>query len=301
MSTAASFANFRLEFDPRLMEEAVMLRSAGHPQEAEFRRSRNPIYGMRDAEERDAQFQQFHQRWFVRLDLGGNVMTALREQPLLMRNTRGCHVTYVPLQKAEGADLHGSSPRTIVLKLRPASLLEDSFLLGFLRHEFMHLADLLDPSFAYEANLPKSDTGPAHDNLIQERYRVLWDAWIDGRLLGRGWARKEVGQERLAEFKAAFPMLGESSEKIFSTWFEAPFHSHNDLLTFALNPEPAGLEQTPEWSKTGRCPLCLFPSFDLQDGRDLPSQTLQEIRGDFLHWRPHEGLCRQCKDLYESR
>lgn len=293
--------DYRLEFDPQLMEETVMLNTSGHPREAEFRQARDAIYPLKDPEEKDAQFNQLHRQWFMRLDLGRRVMIALREQPALMQNTRGCYLAYVPLKKAEGADLHGSFPTTIVLKLRPESLLADSFLSGFLRHEFMHLADIVDPCFAYEPELPESEIGPTHDNLIRERYRVLWDAWIDGRLFLRGWTTEEVRQQRRLEFQATFPMLEKHCQDIFSAWSQSPVHTHHDLVTFALDPESAAPGRSVERPRAGRCPLCLFPSFDLQYDSDLPAEAVREIEADFPDWKPEQGACPQCNDLYQAR
>jgi hypothetical protein len=300
MQTSPS-AHYRLEFDPQLMEEAVMLSMPGHPQEADFRQARDAIYLLKDPEEKDAQFNQLHRYWFTRLDLGQQVLKALQEQPALMQGTRGCYVPFVPLRKAEGADLHGAFPSTIVLKLRPTSLLADSSLPGFLRHEFMHLADILDPCFAYETDFPTSEIGPTHDNLIHERYRVLWDAWIDGRLLGRGWTTEEVVHNRLLEFQATFPMLGKRSEAVFSAWSKSPLHTHNDLLSFARDPESADPDRPAEQSRTGRCPLCRFPSFELRYGPDLPPEAVREIEADFPDWKPAQGACPQCNDLYQAR
>ncbi len=301
MPTPPPSTDYRLDFDPLLMEEAVMLSMPGHSQEAEFRQARDAIYSLEDPEKKDAQFNQHHRLWFMRLDLGQQVLKALQEQPALMQNTRGCHVAYVPLKKAEGADLHGSFPTTVVLKLRPTCLLIDFSLSGFLRHEFMHLTDILDPCFAYESELPQSEIGPTHDNLLHERYRVLWDAWIDGRLLDRGWTTEKVVHDRLLEFQTSFPMLGDRCEAIFSTWSQSPLHTHNDILSFALEPESATPDRPAEPSRIGRCPLCRFPSFDLHYGQDLPAKAVSSIKEDFPDWIPEQGACPQCNDLYQAR
>ena len=292
---------FCLEFDPRLMESAVMLRIVGHPLEAEFHQERDRAYEVTEEEERDQKFNQLHRQWFLRLDLGRSVGGALDDYSVLMRDTSSCRVMLAVFAKEEGADLYGAFPRTIVLKLRPASLLEESTLLTFLRHEFMHLTDMLDPCFAYQPELPKSEAGPTYDNLLRERYRVLWDTWIDGRLHSQGRAPAGVKQERRAEFKSTFPMLGESWEGKFSQWFDWPVHRHQDLVAFALHPESGEAQPASQQVQTGRCPLCRFPSFDFAEGRNLSSQTVEEIVLDFPDWSVDQGLCRQCSDLYETR
>ncbi len=301
MQLAQPAPPYRLEFDPRLMEDAVLLGINGHAQEAEFHQEREQIYEIRDEEKRDKRFRELHQQWFVRLDLADAVEGALGDYPLLKRDTRSCRVMFAVFSKQEGADLYGSSPATIVIKLRPCNLLDTSTLLPFLRHEFMHLHDILDPCFDYQLELPQSEVGPTYDNLIRERYRVLWDTWIDGRLFRQNRAAANVKQRRQAEFKATFSMLGEGWEARFSQWFDRPVHKHEDLLAFALQPESEHLQNNPQQTQTGRCPLCRFPSFDLQNGRDVPPKTVQEIVGDFPDWTSDQGLCRQCSDLYQAR
>jgi hypothetical protein len=282
------------------MEGAVQLRISGHPEETEFHREREGVYEIRDEEKRDKRFRQLHQEWFLSLDLGHAVESALGDYPLLSRDTKGGRVMFAMFSKEEGADLYGNTPATIVIKLRPSSLLDASTLLTFLRHEFMHLHDILDPCFAYHLELPQSEVGPTYDNLIRERYRVLWDTWIDGRLLARGWAPASVKRQRQTEFEATFSMLGQSLETKFSQWFDWPFHKHEDLLAFALQPESEHLQDRQQ-IQTGRCPLCRFPSFDLQNGRDLSPETVQDIVADFPDWTSDQGLCRQCSDLYQAR
>ncbi len=301
MQLAQPAPSYRLEFDPRLMEDAVLLRISGHSQETEFHQERERIYEIRDEERRDKRFSELYQQWFVRLALAQAVESALDDYPLLKRDTSSCRVMFSMFSKQEGADLYGAAPATIVIKLRPCRLLDTSTLLTFLRHEFMHLHDILDPCFAYQLELPQSEVGPTYDNLIRERYRVLWDTWIDGRLLSRGWAPASVKQQRRTEFEATFSMLGKSLDAKFSQWFDWPVHGHEDLLTFALHPESEDLQENSQEIQTGRCPLCRFPSFDLQNGRDVSPQTVQEIVADFPEWSVEQGLCRQCSDLYQAR
>ncbi len=301
MKLAQPAPPYRLEFDPRLMEDAVRSHISGHAQETEFHRERERIYEIRDEEKQGKRFSELHQQWFIRLDLAHAVEKALGDYPLLQRDTKGCRVMFAMFSKQEGADLYGDSPATIVIKLRPSSLLNASTLLAYLRHEFMHLHDILDPCFAYQLELPQSEVGPTYDNLIRERYRVLWDTWIDGRLFRQDRSSEDVKHRRQAEFKTTFPMLGEGWEAKFWQWFDRPVHRHEDLLAFALHPESEHLQNNPQQTQTGRCPLCRFPSFDLQNGRDVPPPTVQEIVADFPDWTSDQGLCRQCSDLYQAR
>lgn len=298
---SVTWAHFHLEFHPGLVEEAVLLHMEGHSEAGEFRQARDGVYDLADEEERERRFRKLHQQWFLHLGMDQPVAGALGEQPKLLQGTRGCYVSLVFSSKQEGADLHGSSPKTVVLKLRAARLLDGPALRTFLRHEFMHLADMLDPCFGYKPELPRSEVGPAYDNLIRGRYRVLWDTWIEGRLLRRGWAAQGVREQRLAEFRAVFSMLGESCEANFSQWFHGPFRTHQELLRFALDPQGTSGDQELKNPGSARCPLCQFPSFDLEEGKDLPAAVLKEILVDVPTWKPGQGLCRQCRDLYLGR
>ncbi len=294
-------ASFQIQFDSGLAEESVLLAIPGHPDEARFRQAHDRIYEVAEEEERERQFQRLHRRWFQQLELGHPVVCALEEQPTVIQRTRGCRVLPAIFSRDEGADLFGSIPKRVVMRLRPSKILDREPLLAFLRHELMHLADMLDPGFGYEPELPQLEATPALDKLIRDRYRVLWDCWIDGRLLRRGWAPPQVRDRRLTELRAPFPMLGQQCEDLFADWFEQPFQTHQALVNFALDPEIGAEASTEGEPAAGHCSLCQFPSFDLQSGTHLSEEVRQEISKDFPEWKPNQSLCRQCAELYRGR
>ncbi len=160
---------------------------------------------------------------------------------------------------------------------------------------------MLDPGFGYEPELPQLEATPALDKLIRDRYRVLWDCWIDARLLHRSWAPPQVRDHRLTEFRATFPMLGERCESLFAEWFEQPFHTHQAMVDFAVHPEAGKVVSSEGALGTGHCSLCQFPSFDLQSGIHLSEEIQHEISNDFPEWKSNQSLCRQCAELYRSR
>jgi hypothetical protein len=290
---------FRIEFDSHLMEKAVMLGIEGHPREPHYRQAREALYRVVRGEKREQGFERLHRQWFQQIGLDRTVVAALQERPRLLQGTLGCRVIPAPRSKDEGADLlsrpHGF---VVLLKLQPGSLPGQQHLLSFLRHEFTHLLDMLDPCFGYEADLSFPGEDPVHDNLIRNRYRVLWDTWIDGRLWRKRWACNEMKQRRLLEFRGTFPMLGEVLEARFSEWFEGTVHTHQEMLEFARQP---GADST-DSSTHGRCPLCRFPTYDLQkSGISEEEELVREIGEDFPAWKPSQGVCRQCADLFRSR
>lgn len=302
---------FYLEYDPRLVEEAVLLSLAGHPEEARFRRERDRVYELTNEEEREARFREFHGDWFVRLQLGRPIVEALEEHPGLMQQARRCCVLSAISTVEEGADLHdwlgaapaeGQRPTVILIKLKPPRLLDPAGLRAWLRHELLHVADMLDPSFGYERWVPSSELGPAYANLLRDRYRMLWDTWIDGRLHRRGWLPEGVREKRLAEFVATFPMLGPQAAEKFQQLFESDSQTHVSLMAFVQNPAGQGGPLAGSLPHARICPLCRFPGFELICGAaDLTPETLGEIRVDFPDWQPEQGLCSQCAELYRTR
>ncbi len=313
--------SFSVEYEPRLVEEAV-LGAVELRKVPGFRGERNRLYEIPDAEEREAAFRKFHAGWFERLDIGAPIWQALHEQSLIPENTGTCIVVRARARRDEGADLFVSpggegtgeaERRSVGIRLDPQRLLDAENLLVFLRHEHFHIADMLDPAFAYEPRLPRAELGPAHERLLQDRYRVLWDAYIDGRLVRRGWAPLSTRDHRLQEFNKTFPMLGEQAGEAFARFFDSTSLSHAALVTFAVNPAivagAAPFHRFPDspvpqrgLHAGQRCPLCGFPTHSFEPEADrLPAQVLAHVRTDFPAWQPTHGLCQQCADLYRSR
>ncbi len=332
---AGAFRNphsFSVEYEPRLVEEAV-LGAVEHRKAPGFRGERNRLYEISDPEEREAAFRKLHADRFERLNLGAPICQAVSEQPLIQENTDTCIVARARARREEGADLFVSpgregtgeaERRSVGIRLDPQRLLDPEDLLAFLRHELFHIADMLDPAFAYEPRLPRAELGPAHERLLQDRYRVLWDVSIDGRLARRGWAPPSIRDRRFQEFAGTFPMLSARVEDTFSFFFAGLSLTHADFVTFATTPQASlvpvsGSESANPQSaiparrdvggaggrnpQSGeRCPLCGFPTHAFAPDPDqLPRVVIDRVQTDFPAWSPILGLCRQCADLYHAR
>lgn len=309
-----------IAFDCRLVEAAVWLavdkRTRGGQPVPDFQRERERLYEIEDPEVREAGFRALGGAWFVRLELH-----AALEQALVERFDRSAgldHCLTLPAisRGDEMADLSISShhafeqtgqapmnlgrPRTVlVVRLRPESLLAGDALLGFLRHELLHVADMLDPVFGYERAVAVSDDGPSHENLLRERYRVLWDATIDGRLVREGTADPRVRGLRFAEFTRTFAIPPDRADTAFSRWFDGPRPCHQDLMAFAAAPFSSDGTRP---GYNGRCPICRFPVAHLDTRtRPLPAEAIRALERSRPTWHVAEGLCPQCADLYEAR
>ncbi len=299
-----------VRYEPRFIEEAVFLALREGPDARLFYRQRNALYEVSDPDEREQAFQSLHQAWFPHLGLADQIEKAINEQPLLASAVGLCLVICAPARREEGADLlvspeEGLSPkerRTLRILLRPESLHDPLALLTFLRHELLHITDMLDPHFGYEPVLPVAEAGPPHDRLVRDRYRVLWDATIDGRMVRCGWAPESIRIQRLNDFGHTFPMFEEKTAQVFGRFFDQELHKHAELVAFAQDPRAAvgASRETPH--PGGRCPLCAFPTYSFKpEPESLPAEVVAHITRDFPQWHPANGLCLQCADLYTAR
>jgi hypothetical protein len=313
------------EYEPALIEEAVLAALRGHQAERAFHRERDRLYEVKDAEAREEGFRELHTRWFERLCLGRGIQQALAEQPSIAAATQGCRVARARSRHEEGAELFvrpaGVVPgepvrRWVVIRLRATALCAADRALQFFRHELFHIADMLDPRFGYERHLPPAPAGPAHEALQRDRYRILWDTLIDGRLVHLGLAPNSLRAERLRDFVRTFPMLGPALEEAFVRLFDGAACTHADLVAFATHPAEAaaGAQGTPPSGSDlaspmapgphpgERCSICGFPTYAfVPDPLALPREVQATIQKDFPAWDPGQGLCLQCADLYRSR
>jgi hypothetical protein len=245
-----------IEYEPALVEAAVLAALRGRPGEPAFRAERDPLYAIAEPEARETAFRTLHGRWFEVLGLGAVLDRALREQPAVATRASRCVVIRARSPGEEGGDLlvaAGAGPgpptRTVLLRLRPESFLDPEGLRTRLRREILHVADVLDPAFGYTPHWPPA-AGPLPPGLVRERYRVLWDTVVDGQMVRRGWAGPALRWERFHEFVATFPVLGARAGEIFGRLFDGPAR-HADLVALALDPGLARGSSGQPLEKTG--------------------------------------------------
>jgi hypothetical protein len=300
---------FRLEYAPDLLEAVLLHVLQSHPEVHAFRQHRDPLYEIPDPEAREASFNALHTTWFTRLALGQVIDHALRDFPLLLQQTLGCTVMRARAARDEGAELF-VAPATpvpgercwVVLRLRPERFAAVAVLLECLRRELLHITDMLDPAFGYHPTLPCADAGPMYEHLLRDRYRVLWDSSIDGRLVRRGWATPACRTLRLQEFCQMFPMLGPQTAAAFAHFFHNNAVTHAELVRFACTPEACLARPAGALRQGNRCPLCHFPTHAFApEPAQLPRPVVQRIRADFPAWDPVQGICQQCAELYRAR
>ncbi len=237
-----SVARLDPEFDPRLVEAAVLAATRRPPAPDDFHAERDTIYQVAEPERREAAFQALHACWFTRLGLDRPFRGALAEQPAIAAGCARWLVAQARGRREEAADLLIAPDvgPTLLVRVTPETVTAPEMLWRLLRRELLHVADMLDPTFGYEAALPPDAAGPGRERVVRESYRVLWNAWVDGRLVRQGALPATARGERFADFARVFPHLGAGAEAVFGRVFDGPRLTHAALVAFAAGgPEGA--------------------------------------------------------------
>lgn len=301
-------------YDEDFVEAAAFLcasgRRLGAPplQVTRFHRDRGQAYGILDPDERNAAFFRVHFDWFREwglerlLTCALDEMTGLRESldSLAFRKARGKNEEGAELyvQKAETGG--GSKParRNAVVALRMERMARDETLLPFLRHEFMHLNDMVSPAFGYAPRLDLPGQNSAQQRLTRDRYRLLWDITIDGRLMHANRPTTSTCEQHRANFDQGFNFWpAPRREEVFDSLWTAVEPRHADLLALASDPRAVREQRQP--LPGAPCPLCGFATFAWAAAKLLAGDAGKAIACEFPNWSSDQGACQRCVEVYE--
>ena len=294
-----------LRYDEDFVEAAVRLCSTGRRKGvsslhiARFHRAREKLYDLLDPDDRNAAFFKLHLEWFREWGLEALLTKPLEEFPQL---ARALHI--LAFRKSRGKDDDGTElyvneagDRNGVVAMRPERLERDIDLLPFLRHELTHLHDMVDPVFGYCPELPILGPSQSSHRLARERYRLLWDVSIDGRLSHRGHPAIASQDQRWLEFATAFPFWTEARQhKIFNSLWANPIPTHSELVELVSDPRELLSASAPR--PGALCPLCGFPTFAWADLASLADRIVGAIQAEFPHWTVEQGACARCASIY---
>jgi hypothetical protein len=293
-----------LRYDEDFLENAVFLCASGrHPgiaslQIARFHREREKRYAILDPDERNTAFFRLHLEWFREWGLERRLTEPLAEFPLLPATLKILAFRQARGKNDDGTELYvnETGERTGMLALRPERLADNTSLGAFLRHELTHLHDMVAPAFGYRPELALPNPTPGQHRLARERYRLLWDVSIDGRLTQGGRQTVATREQRSLEFTAAFPFWTEGRQReVFDSLWTNPAPTHHALEELVCDPRQ--LQASPGPRPGASCPLCGFPTFAWAEAARLQEQA-QAISLEFPHWTPEQGACRRCGDIY---
>lgn len=294
----------QLRYDEDFIEAAVFLCASGRRkgvpslQVARFHRERERLYNILDPDERNSAFFKLHLDWFREWGLEQPLTDTLREFPLVREKLNALAVRKTT--KDEGAELYVNDlgQRTGLLALRLERLINDAPLRTYLRHEFTHLHDMLDPEFGYRPALELPGLNAAQRRLATERYRLLWDITIDGRLsvTGQPVTSREQHAAAFARGYSFWPR-----ERQVET-FEALWNdrSPRHALFLELIADPRGLHGVHHAAPGASCPLCDFPTFVWAPVSGLTQEMVARITAEFPAWLPEHSLCDRCLETYQA-
>lgn len=286
----------QLRYDGHLLESVVFLEARRLEQTAQaalaarYHARRSALYDLPDPDQRSDGFFKLHVEWFREMGFEARVLAAAKTFPLVEQRATSLMLRKAVTPKEEGAELFvRPDANNVVVAIRGERFQEEG-LDGFLRHEFCHVSDMLDETFGYEPRIELPGAPPTEVNLLRDRYRVLWDITIAGRL----GLEAERGA-RWQELSRAFSTLPPERQRgLFDRlWRERP--AHGELVGIAKSSH-ARAARTPG----GSCPLCRFPTFDWADADGLGSATTAAIQAHFPNWRPEDGCCGRCAELYSA-
>lgn len=284
--------------DPAFLEEIVTMAAERDPQfDRRYHELADPLYEMVPPNEREMAFAQLHRRLLAELGYERLIWEVISEFPIIQATIVEVILTKAWHRREEGADLRerldgNERTKVLTLTLHPKQFASPDNLRRFLRHELLHIADMLDPSFGYQKVGQIAPT-KAQEHLIRDRYRVLWDITVDGRLTRMGKETVATKEQRYAEFVSMFTNLPEPERTVlFERLWNDGRPSHDELLSLAKS---SGASLTPN----GVCPLCQFPTHAWAN--DLPEKVLALVRHDFPNWTIEQGICERCAELYRVK
>ena len=297
---AVNFSKNNVEnLDPRLRGDDDQDRS-NRTMVRSFHERRTHIYETVGKEGQKQAFQTLNESFFRALGLDKSFSDHFQEFPLLQSSDIDMYVKSTFQKRQERSELFiDGSARTLILSLRVLQAIDPQLLAPFLRHELMHISDMVDPDFQYDPNPAMGGVGQVEEELIRDRFRVLWNLYVSARLVQRGHEPFIPFNNLKGEFEQSFSHIDEEAKaKVIQNFVGQKKWTQAELLQLARN------ERINKTLGEGGllCPLCHFTSYeDKRVWSEDQHPLIAEIQKDFSAWGPAAGLCSQCFDLYSSR
>lgn len=285
----------RLSFDHDLVEAAYL--ALGPRRDP----AREAIYEIGDTSARDAAFCSHVSGWFRDAGLEKRVRDAFEEWPLVIGACQEAVVRRVKNPADEMAELFRGveSVARVGVGMRSARIGDGTFV-GFLRHELCHIQDMFDPGFGYPG--PGVAGAGIEASLHRERYGLLWDIAIDGRL-GRRFPEDAGFAAALSQHRKAlgcgFAFLPEAEREGLFAELAAEDAPRHDRL-WAIASDPRRLSSGAGGRVPGSaCPVCGFTTFEWAE-ESAVADAANAIAAEFPEWSSEDGCCGRCAELYAA-
>ena len=281
----------------------------------EYHEKRDAIYEMEE-ESRPRKFRELDSDFFNRLGCNVYIKEIFDEYPDIEEKIESVHIRRATTKQNEGSNVVDEG-RKVIIRLYPEIFVEGSNeICRVIRHELMHVSDMMDKRFNYNVNEEFSKS-PMEERIMRDRYRLFWDISVDGRLTNNGLETPASREERKREFDSFFSKIPEDSrDLIFSKMWDAEEPMAHDtmvelskdinkVLAFAAGSRSAE-ELVEETKKLGplpgtTCTLCGFPSFDWVEEAAEDEDVVKILKEDFPDWEPQDGVCSRCAEYYKIK
>ncbi len=155
-----------------------------------YQDARSGLYDLSQSEHDNALYE-LNRDFFSRLGYTKIIVEICQEFPLLRNKIDLISFLMTNKMPDVGADLFfcrdktDKHDRALVFKILVNQFLDIKRLKTVFRREFLHASDMLDLEFGYDQSLDNENETVMRRKLIQDRYRVLWGAYVDFRLAKR--------------------------------------------------------------------------------------------------------------------
>ena len=239
----------RLDLAPRLVDQVVFLLLRQLEQDGEdalpraHRKAVDKLYELPASSiERENGFKEVTRSFFSQLGVSSWIGQRLAEFPLLEQSLDRLGFERAKRAKYQDGELFvrresdGTKVCSARMRLTPEAFLDLESLRLLLRRELLRLQDMLDPAFDYAPVLPGlEEQDPIHQNMTRDRYRLLWESYVEGRLVRRFEGVQYPDPSLAALYVRAYPdrTPEEQQSLLLRMWGEDGL-THRELAEHAL-------------------------------------------------------------------
>ena len=285
----------------------------------EYHKKADPIYEL-EALDREEEFDILYEQFFLNnLGYGNLIKEVLEEFPSLNDKVSDIYINRdlmreeANLMKKDSDDT--GNLRKVKIKVRVETFDNTNELRKALRHELMHVKDMLDEDYGYDIKV--SALNVTEENFIRDRYKILWDIYIDSRLTREGRETIENKDKRFAWFSGIYKKIPYPQRVVmFDNFWGKERMTHKEILDMStdmiktvavMGGNASDIELDEKEKETQRhgsaCPLCKFPTYKWAEDINLEDENAKKlqkaIKADFPNWGTHEGACERCVELYK--
>ena len=310
----------KIEFDPGLIEEVIFRELKVREEKGDFSLTNeyhslvDPVYENFPLDERQAQFKKIEWDFFKKLGFQDVVREVFDEFAELDGKVAGGVVLKALNPFDEGSNLtkgpgEGVSRKRVALKLLAERFQDIAYLRKLIRHELMHVTDMVSESFGYRDE--RLGCNPMEESIVRERYSTFWDIFVDSRLINSGRETISDREGRYQEFESLYKKIPDEVKiVIFDVLWQDERLTHDRILELSKDvnkvmkiAEGLPIKQIHKAKKTllpgAQCPLCQFRTHHWADNVDREPSLVATIQKDFPDWEPEDGVCERCLESYK--